>query len=135
MENFSAISEIFTSSSNTIWHIFTLNSFVYFLLILDSSLSVFFIIPFSLRGVHYYYTTFLHFFFDTRGAKKKFAKRNAAKVISRSAEREEASAASTAPPFEKGGRKLLIHLTKLDSFVYNLKQEPIARGAIGSFLV
>ena len=39
-----------------------------------------------------------------------FAKRNAAKVISRSAEREEASAASTAPPFEKGGRKLFMIL-------------------------
>ena len=52
-----------------------------------------------------------HFFFDTIGAKKtdfagaKSLKRNA-KRISRSAEREEGYAPSTAPPFEKGGRKL-----------------------------
>jgi len=33
---------------------------------------------------------------------------------------EEAYAASTAPPFEKGGRKLFIKLTKVGSFVYSL---------------
>jgi hypothetical protein len=40
------------------------------------------------------------------GAKKKLAKRNAERGVSRSAEREEGYAPSTVPPFEKGGRKL-----------------------------
>jgi len=40
------------------------------------------------------------------GAKKKFTKRNADKGISPSADSEEGYAPSTAPPFEKGGRKL-----------------------------
>ena len=42
-----------------------------------------------------------HFSFDTSGAKEKFAKENADKGVSRSAEREEAYAASTAQTFEK----------------------------------
>ena len=46
------------------------------------------------------------FFFEAKGAKKKLAKRNAEKGISTSAEVEEGYAPSTAPPFEKGGRKL-----------------------------
>jgi len=42
---------------------------------------------------------------QAEGAKKKLSKRNAEKRVSPSAKGEEASAASTAPPFEKGGRK------------------------------
>ena len=42
-----------------------------------------------------------HFSFDTAGAKEKFAKENAERRISRSAEREEVSATSTAQAFEK----------------------------------
>ena len=41
-----------------------------------------------------------------KGAKKKFAKRNAEREISPLARGEEGYAPSTAPPFEKGGRKL-----------------------------
>ena len=48
------------------------------------------------------------FSLQEKGAKKKFAKRNAEEKISRSAEREEGYAPSTAPPFEKGGRKLSV---------------------------
>ena len=40
------------------------------------------------------------------GAKKKFAKRNAERGVSPLARGEEGYAPSTAPPFEKGGRKL-----------------------------
>jgi len=42
----------------------------------------------------------------TPQAQKKVNKENAVWGISTSAEIEEAYAASTAPPFEKGGRKL-----------------------------
>jgi hypothetical protein len=48
------------------------------------------------------------FFFEAKGAKKKVIKKETPKFISRSAEREEACTASTAPPFEKGGRKLFV---------------------------
>ena len=49
------------------------------------------------------------FSFGDVGAKEKALKKKSAELgISRVATREEASAASTAPPFEKGGRKLLI---------------------------
>ena len=44
-------------------------------------------------------------------------KRNAEAGISTSAEVEEAYAASTAPPFEKGGRKLLSVWTKLTNSI------------------
>ena len=43
----------------------------------------------------------------------EFTKRNAEREISTSAEGEEGYAPSTAPPFEKGGRKLLDILTVL----------------------
>jgi hypothetical protein len=43
------------------------------------------------------------------GARKKLAKENAKRGFSRSAEREEGYAPSTAPPFEKGGRKLSLN--------------------------
>ena len=46
------------------------------------------------------------FSLQEEGAKKKLSKRNAEREISPSADGEEAYAASTAPPFEKGGRKL-----------------------------
>jgi len=56
-------------------------------------------------------TVFLHctnplaaFFFDHTGAKKKAIKKETPKVVSRSAEREEGYAPSTAPPFEKRTR-------------------------------
>jgi len=41
----------------------------------------------------------------------EFAKRNAERKVSRSAEREEGCAPPTAPPFEKGGRKLFVTMT------------------------
>jgi len=44
------------------------------------------------------------FFFDHTGAKKKAIKKETPGVVSRSAEREEGSAPSTAPPFEKRTR-------------------------------
>ncbi|MBQ8382956.1 MAG: hypothetical protein IJX47_07125 [Clostridia bacterium] len=40
------------------------------------------------------------------GAKKKLSKKKRRKSISRSAERDKGYAPLTAPPFEKGGRKL-----------------------------
>jgi len=42
-----------------------------------------------------------------KGAREKLTKENADRNISPSAEGEEGYAPSTAPPFEKGGRKLL----------------------------
>ena len=57
------------------------------------------------------------FYLQERGAKKKFTKRNAEGGISTSAEVEEAYAASSAPPFEKGGRKLLSVLTVLTNSI------------------
>ena len=45
------------------------------------------------------------FSLQEKGAKKKLTKRNAVREISTSAEVEEGYAPSTAPPFEKGGRK------------------------------
>ncbi|MBQ9805549.1 MAG: hypothetical protein IJW49_03470 [Clostridia bacterium] len=42
-----------------------------------------------------------HFFFDTTGAKKKLAKRNAIRRISRSAERDKGYSPLTAQAFEK----------------------------------
>ena len=53
------------------------------------------------------------FSLQEEGAKKKLSKRNAEREISPSADGEEAYAASTAPPFEKGGRKLFVILTVL----------------------
>ena len=50
------------------------------------------------------------FSFDVIGAKEKANKKKSAEKYSRSAEREEGYAPSTAPPFEKGGRKLFIIL-------------------------
>ncbi len=64
------------------------------------------------------------FFFDTIGANEnilrfapqakhtlcRYKKESAERGISRSAEREEGSVPPTAPPFEKGGRKLFIIL-------------------------
>ena len=47
------------------------------------------------------------FLFDTIGANRKaWQKRNAIRKISRSAERDKGSAILTAPPFEKGVRKI-----------------------------
>ena len=46
------------------------------------------------------------FFFGTRGAKKKLCKKKREKEISPSADGDKGSAPLTAPPFEKGGRKL-----------------------------
>ena len=46
------------------------------------------------------------FLFDTTGAKRKVHKRETPRIISPSAEGDKGSAPLTAPPFEKGGRKL-----------------------------
>ena len=54
---------------------------------------------------------FVAFLLQERGAREKLAKENATKKISPPAGGEEAYAASTAPPFEKGGRKPLSGLT------------------------
>ena len=51
-------------------------------------------------------------FFDTAGAKKS-TKRNAVGEVSLVAASEEGCAPSTAPPFEKGGRKLFILLMRV----------------------
>ena len=48
----------------------------------------------------------LRFFFDKTGAKKKLTKRNAEKGISHVVTGDKGYAPLTAPPFEKGGRKL-----------------------------
>ena len=58
-------------------------------------------------------TALVAFLLQEVGAREKLTKENAEKGISRSAEREEGYAPSTAPPFEKGGRKLFFILTVL----------------------
>ena len=61
------------------------------------------------------------FLFASRRRKEKsYQKRNAEREIATSAEVEEGYAPSTAPPFEKGGRKLFIILTVLTTFVSKL---------------
>ena len=54
-----------------------------------------------------YYAHFIHFSFDTAGAKEKFAKENAAKEFRPRARGREGLRPFTLPPFKKGGRKLL----------------------------
>jgi hypothetical protein len=48
------------------------------------------------------------FFFARKRRKEKANKKNRRKGVSPSADGEEGCAPSTAPPFEKGGRKLLL---------------------------
>ena len=61
------------------------------------------------------------FSFGNVGAKEKaHKKKSAEKGISRSVEREEASAASTAPPFEKRRAKTFNHFDSANTFVCKL---------------
>ena len=53
------------------------------------------------------------FLLHIQAQKKKLSKRKRRKKISRSAERDKGSAPLNAPPFEKGGRKLLCGWRKL----------------------
>jgi hypothetical protein len=56
--------------------------------------------------------SFIHFFFETRGTKKKFPKRNA---------EYKGYAPLTAPPFEKGGRKLFCRLSLCEQSARQIK--------------
>ncbi len=64
------------------------------------------------------------FLFATiRPKRKALQKKNGDKGISRSAERDKGSAPLTAPPFEKGGRKLFLRaLSLVFALLYHLPQ-------------
>lgn len=66
--------------------------------------------------------------FEAGTKKKAWQKRNAVKGISRSADRDKGCAPLTAPPFEKGGRKLLAYLRQTDMMVkHHMNEKQIAK--------